>query len=32
MKDFYISAKISVDDSQDIQEFKRLEHNAEFFI
>lgn len=30
MKDFYISAKISVDDSQDIQEFKRLEHHAEF--
>lgn len=30
MKDFYISAKISVDDSQNIQEFKRLEHHAEF--
>ena len=30
MKDFYISAKISADDSQDIQEFKRLEHHAEF--
>lgn len=30
MKDFYISAKISVDDTQNIQEFKRLEHHAEF--
>lgn len=32
MKDLYISMRISVDDSQDIQELKRLEHHAEFLL
>ena len=32
MKDLYISMRISVDDSQEIQELKRLEHHAEFLL